>query len=326
MTETPIGRYRSHILEFSKQLSPSRITLPGTFRPIASDGIVVAGMGGSGLPGSILKELRGYLKLPFPILLWKDYGLPTHPFKKPFVLCVSFSGDTAETISAFNAARRAGYALAVVAGGGKLLRLAHNYHVPFATFPQEDLTPREAIGYTWTSVKRLLKVYFPSLRTGDLSKTIRPKTFEQTGKKLAADLKGAVPLIYVESSYGHVGYIWKINLNETGKVSSFSHVIPEMVHNEIAGFETAPKTFVPVFLLDRSMNKELSKKVKTVQTILTKRGFRVLSVPLVGKTPEEKTLNSIVLSHWTALYIAAQNRKNPSSTTIINEIKERMVS
>lgn len=326
MSATSADRYRSHILEFSKQLLPSAVTLSGKFRAPNTDGIVIAGMGGSGLPGSMLKELRGFLKLPLPVLLWKDYGLPPHPFKNPLVICISFSGETAETISAFHSARRSHHTLAVIAGGGTLLRLARAHRVPHATFPQEDLTPREAIGYTWTSVKRLLKAYFPSLRMGDLSKVIRPKTFELAGKKLAVSLKGAVPLVYVESAYGHVGYVWKINLNETGKTSAFSHIIPEMVHNEIAGFETAPKTFVPLFLLDRSMNSELSKKVRTVQTILKKRGFKVLSVPLVGKTPEEKTLNSIVLSHWTALYIGVKNRKDPSSTAIINEIKKRMAS
>jgi len=326
MPPSAANRYRSHLLTFAKQLSPTAIRLSGTFRASKTDGIVVAGMGGSGLPGSILKELRSFLKLPLPVLLWKDYGLPPHPFKNPLVVCISFSGETAETISAFHAARRAQYSVAVIAGGGTLLKLARAHRISYATFPQEDLTPREAIGYTWTSVKRLLKAYFPALRTGDLSKTIRPKTLEQAGKKLAAALKGSVPLVYAESAYGHVGYVWKINLNETGKVSAFSHVIPEMVHNEIAGFETASKTFVPVFLLDRSMNAELAKKVKTVQAILKKRGFRVLSVPLTGKTPEEKTLNSIVLSHWTALSIAAQKGKNPSSTDIINEIKKRIVS
>lgn len=326
MSQSSANRYRSHILAFAKQLSPAAIVLSGSFRLPKTDGIVVAGMGGSGLPGSILKELRDFLNLPLPILLWKDYGLPSHPFKHPLVLCISFSGETAETISAFHAARRAGHSLAVIAGGGKLLRLAGNHHIPCATFPHGDLTAREAIGYTWTSVQCLLKAYFPSLRTGDLSKIIRPKTFEQAGKKLASSLKGSVPLVYAESAYGHVGYIWKINLNETGKISAFSHVIPEMVHNEIAGFETAPKMFVPLFLLDRGMNSKLSKKVKMVQAILKKRGFRILSVPLIGKTPEEKTLNSIILSHWTALSIAKQNRKDPSSTAIINEIKQRVAS
>lgn len=315
--------YRSHILAFAEQLSPKTVTLLGTFRAPRADGIVVAGMGGSGLPGTILKELRGFLKLPLPVLLWKDYGLPEHPFKHPLILCVSFSGETAETVSAFHAARRAHHPVAVVAGGGTLLKLAKKYRVPTATFPQKDLTPREAIGYTWTSVKRLLTAYFPSLRTGDLSGRISPKRFETEGKRLAAKLKGKIPLVYAESAYGHVGYVWKINLNETGKVGAFSHALPEMVHNEIAGFETAPKTFTPLFLLDPSMSPELTAKIKTVRAVLEKRGFRTLSVSFVGKTPEEKTLNSIVLSHWVSLFIAGQNKKDPSSTDIINEIKKR---
>lgn len=323
MVHTAADRYRSHILAFAKQLIPASVTLSGTFRAPRADGIVVAGMGGSGLPGTLLKELRGFLKLPLPVLLWKDYDLPAHPFKHPLVICISFSGETAETISAFHAARRAVHSLAVIAGGGKLLDLAKKYRVPSATFPQGDLTPREAIGYTWTSVKRLLAAYFPSLRTGDLSKQIHPERFEKEGKRLAAQLKGTIPLVYAESAYGHAGYIWKINLNETGKTGAFSHALPEMVHNEIAGFETAPKTFVPLFLLDASMSRKLAKKITTVRAVLEKRGFRTLSVPFAGKTPEEKTLNSIVLSHWVSLFIAGQNRKDPSSTTIINEIKQK---
>lgn len=326
MAPSSANRYRSHILEFSKQLSPSSFTLTGRCSAPHADGVIIAGMGGSGLPGTLLKELRSFLNLRLPILLWKDYNLPLHPFNHPLVVCVSFSGETEETISAFHAARKTKYSLAVVVGGGTLLRLAKQSRVPFVTFQPGDLTPREAIGYTWTSVKHLLAAYFPSFRAGDLSKRIHPASLEIIGKKLAIQLKGTIPLIYTESAYGHVGYVWKINLNETGKVPAFAHALPEMVHNEIAGFETASKTFVPLFLLDRSMDSRLIKKIKIVQTILKKRGFRVLSAPLIGKTPEEKTLNSIVLSHWVALNIAKQNRKDPSSTTIINNIKQRMAA
>ncbi|MEK7465691.1 MAG: SIS domain-containing protein [Patescibacteria group bacterium] len=317
--------YRNRILKFKTQFEPGSIRLENlspAIRKKQFDGLVIVGMGGSGLPGTLLESLAEAIKLPVPFVVSKTYGLPKMPFKKPLVLCVSFSGNTEETLSAFREAKRGKLPLAVVTSGGKLLPLARAARVPLASFDPQDLTPREAIGYTWTSVKFLLANHFASVVRVGFSGVLHPAKLEEEGKTLATHFKSNIPLIYTDSAYASVGYVWKINLNETGKSPAFANVIPEMVHNEIAGFETAGRVFVPCFILDPRASKEIRKKTRVVKKVLETRGFRTVTTTLRGKTKEEKIMNAIVLSEWTSLYVAKMNKKDPKNTRIIEEIKK----
>jgi glucose-6-phosphate isomerase len=66
-------------LEFSRtNITARRFTaLRGGKKP---DGIVVIGMGGSGLAGDLLVHFSHSLKLPVPVVVWKDYGIPKTSF------------------------------------------------------------------------------------------------------------------------------------------------------------------------------------------------------------------------------------------------------
>ena len=83
---------------------------------------IVCGMGGSGIPGEILKNLADAMKLPVPVILVKDVIVPKLYIKNPLFVIISFSGETSETISALKSAlnykNKAG--IAVITTGGKL--------------------------------------------------------------------------------------------------------------------------------------------------------------------------------------------------------------
>src|ERR1700752_5460452 len=65
--------------------------------------IVVTGLGGSGIGGTILSEvIQG--ESPVPIIVNKDYFLPEFVNANSLVVISSYSGNTEETISAMNQA------------------------------------------------------------------------------------------------------------------------------------------------------------------------------------------------------------------------------
>jgi len=66
------------------------------------DHIVVAGMGGSALAGDMLRD---WLDLPVPFQVVKDYVLPSYVNEKTLVIACSFSGNTEETIAAYEDAK-----------------------------------------------------------------------------------------------------------------------------------------------------------------------------------------------------------------------------
>ena len=92
---------------------------------IKKDQIIISGMGGSGIGGQILSsiaDLEGFAKISY----WNNYNLPKWADENCSVICVSYSGNTAETLSAAEDALKLGCNLEVITTGGKLKDLAEH--------------------------------------------------------------------------------------------------------------------------------------------------------------------------------------------------------
>src|SRR5260221_9958518 len=85
---------RQVIIDSPKQLIEglalaSNVKVKGTF-----SNVVVCGLGGSALPADIVRSLHVQL------YVHKDYDLPFVVNEKSLVICISYSGNTEETVSA----------------------------------------------------------------------------------------------------------------------------------------------------------------------------------------------------------------------------------
>ena len=107
--------------------------------------IIVAGMGGSALPGDIL-QLYLLDKIDVPVFVHKSYDLPKFVDKDSIVFIVSYSGNTEEAISAYNTARNKTCTTIAVASGGKLASKAESDNKPLIKIPT-GIQPRQAVGY-----------------------------------------------------------------------------------------------------------------------------------------------------------------------------------
>src|SRR5690606_16391871 len=82
------------------------------------DGVVVAGMGGSAIGGDLARGLLE-ARLPVPFHVNRDYRLPGWVRRGTLVIVSSYSGNTEETLSAYEHARSLGErGLAIRRGGG----------------------------------------------------------------------------------------------------------------------------------------------------------------------------------------------------------------
>jgi glucose/mannose-6-phosphate isomerase len=106
---------------------------------------IVAGMGGSHLGADILKAWHPEVDL----VIWSNYGLPSlheKELKERLIILSSYSGNTEETIDAFNAARAKRLNIAVIAARGKLINLAEKFKLPYVQIPDFHMQPRMATG------------------------------------------------------------------------------------------------------------------------------------------------------------------------------------
>lgn len=320
--------FSKNIVQFNRQLGFGNLTFSNAEKfhhrkNKKNDGLIICGMGGSGLAGKILKEAQNEIGFALPIIIWTDYNLPNHGFKNPLYIFVSFSGNTEETVSGLKLflKKKTGTA-AVIATGGELKRLGNKHSLPMVTFAAGDLTPRQSTGNMFYGLATILQAAGFKLKVPEFT-NIDPWTFESLGKNLARKFFKKLVVIYTDEKHRSIGYIWKIKFNETAKTLAFNNVLPEMNHNEIVGFERKQSPVAALFLLDK-MHRRTEKRFALTRDLLKKRGVSVFDLKLTGKSKLEKTWRAVILADWTTYFLAKLNRVDPVETIFIDKLKELM--
>jgi glucose/mannose-6-phosphate isomerase len=117
--------------------------------------IVFAGMGGSALPGDLLKIALSD-QLEIPVIVHKSYELPKFVDPKTLLFVTSYSGNTEEAISTYKMGRGKSCKMVVMASGGKLKDMAEADKKPLITVPA-GIQPRQAIGYMFFAAMKVLQ-------------------------------------------------------------------------------------------------------------------------------------------------------------------------
>lgn len=317
-----MNSFEQNILNLNKQLTLKALRFSNLKKLKGSnpDSIFVMGMGGSGTIGTILQNSAEDVNIKIPIIPWKDYGLPSTSFKKPLLLFVSFSGNTEETLSGFRQAKNYKFK-AVVSGGGKLAKMAQETKNPLAFFEKKDLAPRQANGLMFYGALGIIKAVLPQTTIKDLSRLIKPEKFRLNSQKIAKKIKNKTVLIYTTTQNNHLGYLWKIHLNETAKALAFNNVVPEMNHNEIVGFEPKPKNVIALFLISKNDGLLHQKRLKISEQLLKKMGIPSLRINLKNGDAAARTFEAISLAEWTSYFLAKIKKINPLRTKSIEKIK-----
>src|SRR3989338_6318508 len=143
---------------------------------------LICGMGGSHLAGDVFQTAAN----GFDLSVHQDYGLPAWPddvLKKTLVIASSYSGNTEETVSAFEEAVKKGYPVAAIAVGGKLIELAKEYGVPYIQMPDTGIQPRSALGFSFKALAKLTGREDLLQEAGKLASALRSDDFENPGKQ-----------------------------------------------------------------------------------------------------------------------------------------------
>lgn len=211
----------------------------------AISNVLAVGMGGSGIAGDVLVAVAAPV-CPVPILTLKDYELPGFVGPDTLVIAVSASGGTEETVSVATEAAHAGAHLVAVCQGGPLSELAEAVGAPWVPVPASIKMPRAGIGAL--SVPPLLVLEELGLLPGASQavdaavQQLRRRRDElavpgNEAEALAKRIGRTLPLVYGGGALGAVAaQRWKGQCNENAKVAAWANRVPELCHNEVAGW------------------------------------------------------------------------------------------
>ena len=281
-------------------------------------GFVVGGMGGSHLAADLIKAAEPNLDL----IIHKNYGLPTLPIKSELMeklfIAVSYSGDTEEILDFAEQALVKKFAVTAISKGGKLITFAQKNNLPHIVLPEANLPPRLATGFVTTALLKFMgqEDEIASLRV--IRFAIEPN------KKIAEVIGNYIPIFYASEKNETLANFWKIIINETSKQPAFANVFPELNHNEMTGFANGDRIsdFIFVFIKDEDDQSRIIKRMTMTKQILAELGGKVLDINLTGANRWEKIINSVLLTHWTAYYLARTKNLDPLATPIIERFKD----
>lgn len=311
------------IRNFPKQFS-LELSLENADRLPKKKRFVLGGMGGSHLCASLYNTLRPEV----PLLIHKNYGLPTLPEedrKETLFIASSFSGETEETLSFAEEVIKQGLSLAVIAERGPLLSLAKQNSIPCIDIPDLPIEPRQASPVFLLALCILLQDKNLEEELRKTGPTIDPEILREEGKVIAEGLRGKTPLLYGSIENRALLQNWKVKLNETAKSPCFFNVFPELNHNEMEGFGgDALDKFHFILFLDEEDQSRIKKRMRIFENLFSTRGFSFSKMELSGQTRMEKILRTILLGEWVAFFLAEKNGILSHDTPLIREFKEKL--
>ncbi len=276
--------------------------------------IIVAGMGGSGIPAEILAAANP------AILPWHDFELPHDATADDLLVCVSWSGATAETLSACKKGRELGLDTAVITKKESPLgSLAKELSLLLVVLPagtDGNVAPRFAVGYMIGALASTIGM------EGQLPKHLDPAGLESEGRIIAEHIGAKTPLIYVTPAVKSLGPLWEILFNENAKIHAFWNVFPELTHHELAGFNERDRTvYFPIIIRDDQESAQTLASVDAALALFEKLGYNAHTVNVSRGTLVEKVLNGYILGLWASFSLAERLHVNPEDTEMIESFK-----
>lgn len=298
--------------------------------PFEATGLVVCGMGGSGVGGSLARAALGDRMLK-PMLIIRDYELAPWTPGGHAVLCCSYSGNTEETLGCFAAAEALGNRRLVATTGGALADSAREAGVPVIGIPA-GLQPRAAVGYLFAIAAEaaVLIEAAPAIRM-DIDGAaawleLQRDALIERSAEIASRIQGTVPVIYGCDLTAPVAYRWKTQINENAKQPAFNAELPEMDHNEIVGWDPGAGCgpFSAVFLEDSDQHPRERERAELTAKLIEPAAESVIQIETEGETRTARLLWAVMLGDLISLHLAAARGVDPSPVEVIERLKDEL--
>ncbi len=311
---------------------------PGYYNDIAH--IIVVGMGGSAIGGDLV---RSYIadKVPVPFHICRNYALPAFVNQNSLVIISSYSGNTEETLAAFEDALSRKAKIACFTSGGQVAKMASENNLMLATLPK-GYPPRAALGFSFIPLLYFLsKIGFIGPVDNDISRLVENlKHYRQQyaaeieadqnpAKKLAQRMHGKIPIIYTGPEFTDaVGTRWKGQICENAKCLAFNNQFPEFNHNELVGWkviETYKDKLIIIYLRNNEDHERVARRMEIVRQVFEKLGVEVIDVNSLGEFRLGRIFSLIQLGDFASLYLALLNEIDPTPVEVIDFLKSELV-
>jgi len=298
--------------------------------------VAIAGMGGSAIGADLLAAYIAPI-CRVPVAVVREYDLPAWAAgSETLFIASSHSGNTEETLSAFNQAKERGCRIVSLSTGGELEKMTVAVNAPLWKFEHHG-QPRAAVGYSFGLLLSLfthlnlipdqtnaLSATAASMRKLQTAYQPEVPTARNPAKRQAGQLVDRWVTVVGSGYFAPVARRWKGQLNELAKAWGQFEFLPEADHNTAAGVvnpsDALSKTVV--LFLQSSLDHPRNQRRST----LTREAFMVEGLntnfyQAVGETPLEQIFTTLHFGDYMAYYLAMAYGVDPTPVPAIEGLK-----
>jgi len=293
------------------------------------DQIIFTGMGGSGAIGDTLSAIVSKTDLHLSIV--KGYHLPKTADSSTLVVATSASGDTLETLTVLDSAKKVGCKIIAFSSGGKMEKYCTKNKIKYVNIPVLN-SPRASYPAYLYSILNVLGNVIP-IKRNDVLESIA--LLKRTQKKvwssnlnddnLAIDLAkwiSGIPMIYYPSGLQAATIRFKNSLQENAKMHAIAEDVIEACHNGIVAWEK-PSVVKPILIQGKDDYIKTKELWKVIKEYFVKNKIEYKEVYSVNGDILSKIVNLVYLLDYTSIYSAVISKIDPTPVKSIDFIKSK---
>lgn len=294
----------------------------------AINNVVISGLGGSGIGGKLVSAIVSE-GCSVPIVCNNDYHLPAFAGPETLVIISSYSGNTEETVAVMEAAIEHGCQIACVTSGGRVLDLAHEHSIQHIVIPGGN-PPRSMLAFSLVQLIHIME-QIGLARHGVIHEVEHAADFLaenqeaiiNASRSISPHLAGKTAILYSSGLFEPVAVRWRQQFNENSKMLCWHHVIPEMNHNELVGWDRGAEDVVVVMFRSELDYERTAARMDICEGIFNAKS-EVVVINGIGDSLIEQFFQLIHLGDWLSLNLAEAHEVDPMTIDNIDFLKNKL--
>jgi len=292
--------------------------------------IVFAGMGGSGVIGDIFSAI--FSKTEIHVSIVKGYHLPNTVNPNTLVIATSVSGNTIETLTFLDSAKKLNTKILAFSGGGKLEEYCKKFRIEHQKIPLLHSPRASLTAYLYTTLNVLMPI-LPLTKSDviesitkleEMKKKISSSNLTESNSSLnLAEWVKGTPLIYYPYGLQAAAIRFKNSLQENVKIHAIAEDVIEASHNGIVSWEK-PSDVQPILLQGKDDYIKTKERWKILKEYFKENNIEYKEIHSIKGSIFSKIINLIYLLDYSTIYLAVISKTDPSPVNSIEFIKNRL--
>ena len=292
--------------------------------------IVFAGMGGSGAIGDAFASILS--KTNIHVTVVKGYILPNTADSKSLVICTSISGNTEETLTILDTAKKRECEIIAIASGGKIEKFCVENQIDFRKISQTH-SPRASFVKFFYSLLKILESIIPITNEEILESIEKMKELRDnisssniSNNNFALEIAEwitEIPLIYYPWGFNSAAIRFKNSLQENSKIHAIIEDVIEASHNGIVAWEDY-SNIQPILLQGQDDHIKTKERWQILKEFFKQNEIEYKEVFSSNGSIITKITNLIYLFDYVSIYKAVLKNTDPTPVKSIKFVKDML--